>query len=426
MDQTTEQPKSIARLIKHELIELVDSSSFHGFPRISTTKNILSKIFWLVASLASYAYCAYLVIGVILDYKKYEVVTRYESVNENRPPFPYVIFCDHDKNKTECIFNGEKCPDTDKTTSKKCEVFNENASIPILKSKEYGSGSGLRVRLYTNESTWIRVYSANHSTQLVTDPRYISPGLKTTFVIRRVFESRLPAPYSNCRMNETGTKKMDELNRVYYQSVCFYYCQYYLIAENCNMLDKFLEFSYLYYTNHTSDFYNSFYSTIRKVCNRTLYNEAIRDYWNKGANEVCKKLCPIQCNTFSLSISAFYEKMPDSFPTNYAEFYMFYETFDFTIISQTPKITSDVILGTIGGLIGLFLGASLLSFGEFFEILLRVATVFITSKKIIINNYNFNQTDIIQMNYMNVNDKKLKKRNLFKIKTAQFTNSQHS
>lgn len=123
--------------------------------------------------------------------------------------------------------------------------------------------------------------------------------MRTTFVIKRIFESRLPAPYSDCRVNATGSDKIDKLNKPYHQSECLIYCSYYLIAGNCNLLDKFLDFSYLYYNPYTKKFTNNFNTSISTKCNPSLVNEAVYNFYKVGPIEACKKICPVQCNTFS-------------------------------------------------------------------------------------------------------------------------------
>lgn len=81
------------------------------------------------------------------------------------------------------------------------------------------------------------------------------------------------------------------------------------------------------------------------------------------------------------------------------------------MISQSPKITSDVVLGTIGGLIGLFLGASLLTFGEIIEISVNVA-------KVVFEVYIFNHTDIININYLKRNNKIMENRTNLKVRPS--------
>lgn len=426
MNQRDQQSKTKSGQMKQNFLDLLDHSTFHGFPKIFLSKNILSKTFWLIASLSSFCCCAYLVTNSILDYRKFEVVTRYGSIYENRPPFPLVFFCDHDKKKIECTFNKEKCPTIQKSLTQQCETFNPGfdydtkAQLSPLESKEYGSGSGLQLQLYTkNESTSISVYISNQSNLILTDPRYISPGLKTTFVIKRIFESRLPAPYSDCRINVTGSKKLDEMNRVYYQSECLEYCKYHLIAEKCNLLDKFLEFSYLYYSYFDDKFDTHFKSTVEDKCDRSVYNKTVNHYNKIGKNEACKQICPVECNSYTLSFSSFYEKLPDSYPRNYVELNVFYDTFDYTIISQTPKVTPDVVLGTIGGLFGLFLGASLLTFGEIFDLFLSVIKILVLSKSVTVN------SGTLHTSHFHKNDKNLKRRRtIYKINPSMVSRIQ--
>jgi len=53
-------------------------------------------------------------------------------------------------------------------------------------------------------------------------------------------------------------------------------------------------------------------------------------------------------------------------------FYVFYEDLKFTQITQIAKTTSTDLVSKVGGTLGLFLGLSLLSFIEIFELLLEI------------------------------------------------------
>ena len=101
-----------------------------------------------------------------------------------------------------------------------------------------------------NKSSGIAVYIMNHSQMALRDARFISPGMRTTFLVRRAFEMRLPSPHSDCRTNVTGSEMIDGLKRQYFQAECLDYCPFYLIAARCDRLDEFLEFSHLFYTGN--------------------------------------------------------------------------------------------------------------------------------------------------------------------------------
>lgn len=172
----TEQRQTVSAQINRELIELLDKSTFHGLSKIFLSENILNKIFWLIASLASYGYCAFLVTNSILDFNKHEVVTKYESIYENQPLFPLVYFKYHDRNKTECIFNKVSCKSylsykskNDSSEIFNAVIFNNGYPIPHLTSKGYGSGSGLQLKLRaTNLLSGVQVILANHSNLILT------------------------------------------------------------------------------------------------------------------------------------------------------------------------------------------------------------------------------------------------------------------
>ena len=55
--------------------------------------------------------------------------------------------------------------------------------------------------------------------------------------------------------------------------------------------------------------------------------------------------------------------------------FTYYEDFFYTLISEEPKTSLDNLVGTIGGLLGLFLGASLMSFYELIDMVF--STIFI-------------------------------------------------
>ncbi len=417
MNNTKEQQtnKTITSQIQSEFFRILDRSTFQRLPNVFWSISIPAKIFWFLLSAISYSYCAYLVTHSILDYNKFEVVTRYENVFENRPLFPLIMFCDHNM-VLQCVFNNQRnCP-LSPAANPNCAVFNGDASDP-LKSNGYGTGSGLlNLDFLSNDSfRGIRIYVANHSQMVLTDYRVISPGMSTTFVIKRIFESRLPAPYSNCLINVTGSKMLDQLKRPYYQAVCLDYCQFYLIAQNCQLLDKFLAFSYIYHVDRNNKFEPAFNAQVRDVCNASAIDEALLRWTNDKIGE-CKEICPIQCNGFEFSVSEFSFKLPSAVPENYVRLNIFYETFFYTSISQTPKITEDALWGTIGGFVGLFLGASVLSLGEFIELFLSAVRIVVVSRRVMVVQNN----SVVNIR-VNLDDNKVKKQRVFTISRAMTT-----
>ena len=105
-----------------------------------------------------------------------------------------------------------------------------------------------------------------------------------------------------------------------------------------------------------------------QACNESLVGEVDYLFKKKGKNELCNEDCSIECNSFTLSMTVNDVFSQSLFEQNKSIIYIFYEDFYYTSITEQPKISSDSLVGTVGGLLGLFLGASLLSFVEFLDL----------------------------------------------------------
>ena len=212
--------------------------------------------------------------------------------------------------------------------------------------------------------------------------RYSKPNLYTDIFVKKFIEKKLGEPYNQCLDKES---KFDSVlfrqtlkkYRIYRQKNCYDICIQNYASSVCisNI------------TNCTMDVYNEF------------------DY---EAN--CSKQCPLECETtsFSLSEKACQYTMLDS-DMHYKEglenllndsniasrtdaelnekiiwLGINYEDLSYTQISQIPKTTLPDLISNIGGILGVFLGLSLLSFVEILEFLLEVLLI-LTKKSIKIN-----------------------------------------
>ncbi|RNA13947.1 acid-sensing ion channel 4 [Brachionus plicatilis] len=76
-----------------KLKEIVESSTIHGMPNILRTKSNVIRIFWILIFLASFSYCIYSVILIIIKYLQYNVIVKMEIVQSFNSEFPAVTFC---------------------------------------------------------------------------------------------------------------------------------------------------------------------------------------------------------------------------------------------------------------------------------------------------------------------------------------------
>lgn len=114
----------------------------------------------------------------------------------------------------------------------------------------------------------------------------------------------------------------------------------------------------------------------------------------------CNEPCPLECN----SLHFYYEQSSLSFPTTYhakhlqqnilqatkslqevkesmASVRIHYETLDYKLITEERAISFTSLLASVGGVLGLFLGMSWLSFIEIFEIVYEIALTLLHYKK---------------------------------------------
>ena len=120
-------------------------------------------------------------------------------------------------------------------------------------------------------------------------------------------------------------------------------------------------------------------------------------FLKKDINEYCKKECPLECNSIEYDIKVISTKFPNlkygkyltnnpkiksKYPEGYnitledlresiLSFSIYYTDFKYTYISQSPKMRMIDLVSNFGGLLGLFVGMSFLSFGELIQILIE-------------------------------------------------------
>ena len=383
---------SLTQKLKKKCVQLLSSSTFHGVPKIISSETCLQKLFWTAIILAMYGYFSASVINNVLEYLKYPVVTNINTVYEKEATFPAVEVCkSSDVLNQECKFNTKQCRGI-KIRNSGCNVFNRGINdsyypIEILKSAIPGKNNGLTLHLYPKRrESQIELYLYNQSTDYdINKAIFISIGMEVNLVLNRVFSSKLSSPYSNCKKEYVFEQKpLDILNQTsypYFQSECFLLCKYEQRMEICNRTAEFNSFFQYYFTNR-HQFWNFYYKEY-DVCHKkdpSLIYSIDDKFVLLGSNTICEKQCPIECDAMSYSISS----LSNSLYTDYSIVNIYYEDFYYTSITEEPKTTFDNLIGTIGGLLGLFLGASLISFYEIIDLVISIIYISIqsyTSKK---------------------------------------------
>jgi hypothetical protein len=342
-----------------KFIELMRESTFHNIHKIFTSHSFFIRLTWLLICIASYSYCSVCIVRNVVDYFDYPTVSNFETIYENEPLFPRIAICNINRtlfNDSLCNFNAMPCQFVLKREGnyQNCIEFNPgpNANVSILRAKQTGVEGGLSIGLFANDFyNGIEVYIFNHSQNLVKRSLLISPGMRTSLVVRRVFEERLGPPFSNCKTYESVIDKATNKKFRYFQTECFGLCRKRKVLEKCGFGKEFSAVTDKFYTD--VEVFDAVTTNLTKICDHSLIDEVIQNFNEVGDTKICYEMCPAECSAINYELSAYDFRLPDSdYEKKFLRLNIYYETFYYTIMKQLPKTSIDTMFGTIGGLIG--------------------------------------------------------------------------
>ena len=354
--------------------------------------------------------------------KKYDPqATLREKIQENNKSIRYMVI--------SCQFSSEYCYEMDfeifpLNYFQRCYKFNSGRNMEgndskIRKARRYGKNYGLQLELYIGQqekcksplsSTYGAVVYVHNITENVTENSngiFLLPGTETNIAIDRTFVKRLSEPHSNCIKNKlpnpsNSNKYIDQtfklLNGSYSQATCMQLCQQVYNIEVNKCSDKSLP-------NMESNFQEC------SIMNKPLYDffkKNLTWFYSSGKDKICLENCRDECEyvTYQTTVSSSqfptitysevllynenvsfnYEPEPkpnfEEVKASVLSLNVYYKTDSYQNIKEKPAITQDVLLSNAGGTLGLFLGASLLSLGEIFEVIYEVLIHFIQRKMV--------------------------------------------
>jgi len=222
---------------------------------------------------------------------------------------------------------------------------------------------------------------------------WITTGSQNYFQIERIFYENLGQPYNSCLknvsdfpLNKTLIDHIFKISRIYSRRDCYYLCSHLAILEKsgCGCESK-LE---LVEKNCIQQWFENKLNLIKK-CVRDFLIE----FKKKDPYEMCSQYCPLECDSISYTVIPYSEQFTstgligslsksenglEKFTTyeqvkkNYITILVYYKDMKYTLISQEPKTRLFTFISSIGGIFGLFLGISFLSFLEIFEMLFEI------------------------------------------------------
>ena len=237
----------------------------------------------------------------------------------------------------------------------------------LLKSTASGNQFGLSItfNLQTNDSL---ILSINNSTKLpytlFNSETFLSTGSRNEFKVSRTFTQNLPEPYNRCYkdvtefpLNKTIINLILKANLAYTQRSCkdLYKNLYFLENNNCGCVSSIEEVPIL--CNFKADLK-------AKLC----FEKFLNDFFQ---NIIYSNYCPLECDSFEYSI----ERFSTPLKGNEIKISVYYESLKYTLISQQPKTLLKDLIPNIGGILGLFIGISFLSFIEIIELFIEIILI---------------------------------------------------
>ncbi|XP_029559274.1 acid-sensing ion channel 4-A isoform X2 [Salmo salar] len=285
-----------------------------------------------------------------------------------------------------CNFSGQNCSAEDfsvvYTRYGKCYTFNGNKSTS-RKTKQGGMGNGLEIMLDIQQDEYLPIWKETNETSLEAgirvqihsqdEPPYIhqlgfgvSPGFQTFVSCQEQRLTYLPQPWGNCR---STSDQMIPGYDTYSVSACRLRCETREVLRECNCR--------MVHMPGTAD--------ICTPSNIKCVDKALA-LLQKSTGDTCP--CETPCNLTRYGkelsmvkipskgsaryLSRKYDKSEEYIRDNFLVLDIFFEALNYETIEQKKAYDVAGLLGDIGGQMGLFIGASILSILEILDYVYEV------------------------------------------------------
>lgn len=285
-----------------------------------------------------------------------------------------------------------------------CYKFNsgfnsKGEQIPLKYSYSSGINSGLILEIFhdpkkslfsNNLKSGIQIFINNHLyTSSVSEGLQIPFGFNTKIKLKKEIIINEPKPYSSCEnldkvKNPEFINYFKSINYTYRQKDCFLLCIQKVIIEKCACHDISLP-------DNLGSEEPCYFNSSKYDCILDIYENY------DDILEMCGLYCPLECKTVNYETKVSYVEYPSyghyrvmlrDFKNGSKIDYqndkesvlllnIYFDSLKYTLINEKPKILIEDLVASIGGTMSLFLGISVLSFGELIEIFVQVIRVLV-------------------------------------------------
>ncbi|XP_072423139.1 acid-sensing ion channel 1B isoform X1 [Chiloscyllium punctatum] len=267
----------------------------------------------------------------------------------------------------------------------KCYTFNsgQTKDQPILTTMKGGTGNGLELMLDIQQDDYLPVWGETDETSFEAgikvqihgqnEPPFIDqlgfgvpPGFQTFVSCQEQRLIYLPPPWGDCK----STPMDSDFFETYSITACRIDCETRYLVENCNCRMVHMPGDAPYCTpeqyrecaDPALEFLvekDSSYCTCETPCNMTRYGKEL-------------SMVKIPSKASAKYLAKKYNKSEDYIGENILVLDIFFEALNYETIEQKKAYEVAGLLGDIGGQMGLFIGASLLTILELFDYMYEV------------------------------------------------------
>ena len=300
-------------------------------------------------------------------------------------------------------FNSGKNMFGDKVERKYLSSFRTNLELELYTG--FASQNEDLFSIYHGYTIFITNQTTN---SLYMDGISISPGYSFKIAIKKVIINKKPRPFSACIDDLTSSSSYDsecyrksfQSNQTYHFEDCVYMCLQKNLGDLCQC-QVYLTGS-LYYRDLRQCFNEP--SKIRN--DSGCFTQSLNNFIiNEDIIKNCD--CPIECHYEYFTTSTSFSEFPTKQYFNYIKnstlirsklgdeatyqdvkesvvrIEIFNEDLTETVVNENAKTAIRDLVSSIGGLLGLFLGISFLSFVEFIDLFIEIFIILLSNSKII-------------------------------------------
>uniref|UniRef100_A0AC35U509 Amiloride-sensitive sodium channel n=1 Tax=Rhabditophanes sp. KR3021 TaxID=114890 RepID=A0AC35U509_9BILA len=320
-----------------------------------------------------------------------------EKIGMSQPMDELILKCSF--NQRDCDFENDFKLHYDATYGN-CYTFNHNRSR-MVQANRAGANYGLRMLLFANTSEYLPTTESVGFRVTVHD-KWITPfpdafgysaptGFMTSFGVRMKQFIRLPHPYGKC-LDSTNLDDSKQIYKGFNYSVegCHRSCTQREVILSCGCSDPM-------YPTYNQSKVCSVSDPIARDCIKNTTQRLIREIADGTSKHECECHQPCIESGYEVSFSA--ARWPsgtskvmecdasndlcmEKYKKNAAMIQIFYEELNFETLTENPAYTLTSVLADLGGLTGLWIGASVVSLLEIIVLVVYLTQAWVQKKKL--------------------------------------------